>query len=353
MAGDEPAQLAALAAAAAIRARYPCAIKVPVHHGLITLPSVGQVTLVPEPASDGLADVRYTPEGARVIAGGLPVFIPADTSADAPGWQGLRPIRGAAGGVTLRLVIDDLDPDRMPSAWDLGGRLSHAEAMRWQQLLSPAWDLLTRQPGTAAEEIRAAIRVLTPLRRPAHGQISASSREVFGCAALSPPADALTLAVTLAHEVQHAKLGALLDLVPLTQPDDGQRYYAPWREDPRPIGGLLQGAYAHLGVSGFWRWQCQAGDGAAATRAHVEFARWRDAATMVTGVLLASGQLTDAGHTFVSGMAATLRAWAGDEVPPAALSRARADNELHRLAWRQRHGDINHGDVRRTRSPDD
>ena len=168
--------------------------------------------------------------------------------------------------VTLRLVIDDLDPDRMPSAWDLGGRLSHAEAMRWQQLLSPAWDLLTRQPGTAAEEIRAAIRVLTPLRRPAHGQISASSREVFGCAALSPPADALTLAVTLAHEVQHAKLGALLDLVPLTQPDDGRRYYAPWREDPRPIGGLLQGAYAHLGVSGFWRWQCRARDGAAATR---------------------------------------------------------------------------------------
>src|SRR5581483_603165 len=60
-------------------------------------------------------------------------------------------------------------------------------------------------------------------------------------------------AVTLAHELQHLKLGALLDIVTLALPDDGRRYYAPWRDDPRPLGGLLQGAYAYFGVSGFWR----------------------------------------------------------------------------------------------------
>jgi hypothetical protein len=31
--------------------------------------------------------------------------------------------------------------------------------------------------------------------------------------------------------------------------------YAPWRSGPRPLNGLLQGAYAFLGVSGFWRQQ--------------------------------------------------------------------------------------------------
>ena len=210
-----------------------------------------------------------------MIAGHQLILIPADTRVDAPGWRGLRPIHAEAGGMTLRLVIDDLDPDRMPSARDLGGRLSHVEALRWQDVLPAAWDLLTSQPGTAAEEIQAAIGVLTPLRQPPHGQISASSREVFGCVALSPPADGLTLAVTLADEAQHAKLGAILDLVTLTRPDDGRRYYAPWRDDPRPIGGLLQGAYAYLGVSGFWRWQRQADQGAAAAHAHVEFARGR------------------------------------------------------------------------------
>jgi uncharacterized protein len=207
----EPAQLAALAAAAAIRARYPCAIEVPVLRGVITLPSVGQVDLSPGPGSgpDGMANVRCTPEGARVIAGRRLVPIPVDTGADAPGWRGLRPLHAAAGGMTLRLVLDDLDPDRMPDAGDLGGRLSQAQARRWRQILPRAWNFLASQPGTAAEEIQAAIWVLTPLRPPPHGQISASSREVFGCIGLSPPADYHALALTLAQEVQYAKLGAL------------------------------------------------------------------------------------------------------------------------------------------------
>jgi uncharacterized protein len=333
-----PAQIAALAAAAAIRSRYPCVIEVPVLRGVITLPSVGQVDLSPGrgPGPDGMANVRYTPEGARVIAGRRLVRIPVDTGADAPGWRGLRPLHAAAGGMTLRLVLDDLDPDRMPDAGNLDGRLSDAQATRWQQILPQAWDLLVTQPGTAAEEIRAAIRVLTPLRPAPHGQISASSREVFGCVGLSPPADHHALALTLAQEVQYAKLGALTDLVTLIRPDNGQRYQAPgladpWRADPsragpcrgdpgraapcrgdpQSAGSLLQEAYACLGVSGFWRWQRQAEDGAAATRAHGEFSRCREAAAQATGVLLASGRLTEAGRTVVSGMAATLHAWAG------------------------------------------
>jgi uncharacterized protein len=135
------------------------------------------------------------------------------------------------------------------------------------------------------------------------------------------------LALTLAQEAQYAKLRALTDLVALTRPDDGQRYKAPWtadpwradpwrdnpwREDPQSAGSLLQGAYACLGVSGFWRWLAQAGDGAAATRAHWEFTRCHEAAAQATSVLLVSGRLTEAGHTVVSGMAATLYAWAGE-----------------------------------------
>jgi len=349
-AGGEPAQLAALAAAAAIRARYPCTIEVPVRRGVITLPSVGQVTLAPGAVPDGMANVRYTAEGARVIAGRRLIRIPADTRADAPGWRGLHAIRATARGLTLRLVIDDLDPDRMPSAGTLGGRLSPAEATRWQRVLPPAWDLLTDQPGTTADEIHAALQVLTPLRRPSHGQVSASSREAFGSVALSPPADALALAVSLAQEVQHAKLGAVLDLVPLIEADDGQRYDAPWCDHPRcadawcedarrdggrcdrarPISGLLERAYGCLGVTGFWRWQRLAEDRAAAARARLEYLRWREAAATATTVLGASGRLTDAGRIFVGGMAATLQAWADEKMPVAALSRARTGHGLPR-----------------------
>ena len=355
--GAEPARLAALAAAAAIRARYPCAIEVPAYRGVVTLPSVGQVMLSPGraaargpaagtsgaggPEAGTMANVRFTAEGTRVIMGRRLVLVPADTRTDGPGWRGLRPLRATERGMTLRLVIDDLDPDRMPSARDVGGRLSLAEASRWQRILPRAWDLLADLPGTAAEEVHAAVRVLTPLRRPAHGQVSSSSREAFGGVGLSPPADPLALAVSLAQEAQHAKLGALLDLVALTRPDDGQRYDAPWCDHPRcadawcedarrdggrcdgtwPADAMLRRAYGCLGVSGFWRWQCEAEDRAAAARARMEFRRWRSAAATATAVLGASGRLTGAGHAFVAGMAATLQAWAEDEVPRTAVPR--------------------------------
>ena len=359
--GAEPARLAALAAAAAIRARYPCAIEVPAYRGVVTLPSVGQVMLsagwaaAGGPAARGsaagaMANVRYTAEGTRVIMGRHLVLVPTDTRTDGPGWRGLRRLCATERGMTLRLVIDDLDPDRMPSARDLGGRLSLAEATRWQRILPRAWDLLADLPGTAAEEIHAVVRALTPLRRPAHGQVSSSSPEAFGGVALSPPADALALAASLAQEAQHAKLGALLDLVALTRPDDGQRYDAPWCDHPRcvdawcedarrdggrcdgtwPAAPLLRRAYGCLGVSGFWRWQCEAEDRVAAARARMEFRRWRDAAATATRVLAASGRLTGPGRTFVAGMAATLQAWAEDEVPRAAVPRARGGPGLPR-----------------------
>ena len=364
--GAEPARLAALAAAAAIRARYPCAIEVPAYRGVVTLPSVGQVMLsagwaaaggsVPRGSAAGgsaagtMANVRYTAGGTRVIMGRGLVLVPTDTRTDGPGWRGLRRLCATERGMTLRLVIDDLDPDRMPSARDLGGRLSPAEAIRWQRILPRAWDLLADLPGTAAEEIHAVVRALTPLRRPAHGQVSSSSPEAFGGVALSPPADALALAASLAQEAQHAKLGALLDLVALTRPDDGQRYDAPWCDHPRcadawceearrdggrcdgtwPAAPLLRRAYGCLGVSGFWRWQCEAEDRVAAARARMEFRRWRDAAATATRVLAASGRLTGPGRTFVAGMAATLQAWAEDEVPRAAVPRARGGPGLPR-----------------------
>ncbi len=359
--GAEPARLAALAAAAAIRARYPCAIEVPAYRGVVTLPSVGQVMLsagwaaaggpaARGPAAGTMANVRYTAEGTRVIMGRHLVLVPTDTRTDGPGWRGLRRLCATERGMTLRLVIDDLDPDRMPSARDLGGRLSLAEATRWQRILPRAWDLLADLPGTAAEEIHAVVRALTPLRRPAHGQVSTSSPEAFGGVALSPPADALALAGALAQEAQHAKLGALLDLVALTRPDDGQRYDAPWCDHPRcadawcedarrdggrcdgtwPAAPLLRRAYGCLGVSGFWRWQCEAEDRVAAARARMEFRRWRDAAATATRVLAASGRLTGPGRTFVAGMAATLQAWAEDEAPRAAVPRARGGPGLPR-----------------------
>jgi HEXXH motif-containing protein len=137
------------------------------------------------------------------------------------------------------------------------------------------------------------------------------------------------------------KLSAVLGLVPLTHADDGSRYYAPWREDPRPASGLLQGTYAHLGVAGFWRRQRAADTVADAVAvADAEFARWRDATALGCGTLLASGQLTSDGARFVATMATTLRRWLDEPVPERARRLAAAENERHRARWEDRHGPV-------------
>jgi uncharacterized protein len=167
-------------------------------------------------------------------------------------------------------------------------------------MLRRAWRLLVRWHWTTAEEVAAAVRVLTPLTPPEQGLRSATSTETFGAIGMSTPPDEHALAVSLAHEAQHAKLGALTDVVALTKPDDGSRYYAPWREDPRPVTGLLHGVYAHLGVAGYWRRQRVHERGDSALRAHTEFARWRDASVLAARTLAASGRLTSEGELFVA-----------------------------------------------------
>jgi len=318
--------LSALAAAAAVRSRIPGSATAPAVNGAAMLPSLGSASAV-------AGHVHVRRDGAAID--GTP--LPADPSSDAAGWQGLRRLSTQAGGKRLDLLIDDLDPYRAPGMDNVGGRLSAGESARWQFVLDAAWDLLVRCHGTVAEEISAIVRVLTPLQPPLGGQVSATSRDTFGAVLLSAPTDACSLAVTMTHEIQHAKLSALLDVVPMTMPDDGRRFYAPWREDPRPVSGLLQGAYAFLGVAGFWLRQSQLADGEPAL---AEFARWLGAVRLVVNTLGSSGRLTGPGEVFVSGMNHRLRRWEAWPVPQAAAKTARQASEEHRERWRQRNGEI-------------
>ena len=69
---------------------------------------------------------------------------------------------------------------------------------------------------------------------------------------MTTPADPARFAVTIVHEFQHSKLGALLDLVPLYAPAGTRRLRVPWRPDPRPVGNALQGVYAFMSVAEMW-----------------------------------------------------------------------------------------------------
>jgi uncharacterized protein len=326
----------ALAAASAIRARFPCTLEVPVRDGAIVLPSLGRAPVPGKPT----ALVRSDATGAEVIASGVRVRLPPDPHDDAPGWEALRLVSAVCGGARVDFVLDDHDPDRMPGGVLLSHRLARADVDRWRSMLTDAWKILISHHGDTGEEIAAAISVLTPLVSPEQGQSSATPQHAFGNIGLSAPPDARFLAVTLAHEVQHTKLTGLLDVVPLALRDDGGRYYAPWRDDPRPVAGLLQGAYAHLGIAAFWRRQRHHESGDAAMKAQSEFARWREATEFVIRTLSVSGKLTSQGELFVSEMARTLQPWLHEPVDDEARRCAQEAAERHRAAWRRRNGEL-------------
>jgi uncharacterized protein len=325
--GAEPGGLRAVAAAAAIRARLPAQIEVAATGGMVVLPSLG-VAVIPD---DHGAVVRSTAGGAEVRSANVRVEVPANPDANAPGWLPLRRIRTGS----LSVALDDLDPFRMPTLADLPPRLSATEVGRWGAALRAAWPLLD---APLAEEVSRAVSVIVPRIAPPGDYVSSTSPESFGAVAMSHPPDPFDCAATLVHEVQHLKLFALLDIVALTLPDDGRRYYAPWREDPRPIGGLLQGAYAFLGVSRFWRAQCQGAGGDARQRAYTEFARWRSGVGQVVGTLLSSGRLTPSGLDFVRGMARTLSSWRDEPVPAAAQANADREAAAHLTRWQLANG---------------
>ncbi|TDC04279.1 HEXXH motif domain-containing protein [Nonomuraea longispora] len=331
--GHSPARLAAVAAAAAVRAGMDFSIEVPVEDGGAMLPSLGRAL-----CGGPTALVRRAGGPVEVISAGETVRIPGDPHDDGPGWEALRTLSTMSGGRPVTLCVDDLDPYRMPGARLAAQRLSGEELDVWRAALRGAWELLVDHHWTVAAEVSAVTRVLTPLTDVPGDQISGSSREAFGCVALSTPPDATTLALTFAHEVQHGKLSALLDVVPLLRPSGDNRYYAPWRDDPRPLGGLFQGAYAYVGVSGFWRRQRLLERGEAALAANAEFYRWREAAEGATREIAASGYLTPRGERFVAGMAATLAAWRDEEVSAPAIEKARRDAAAHREEWRRRNG---------------
>lgn len=322
--GAEPARLSVVAAAAAIRAGLAAEIEVQPAGGGVVLPSLGAVLV-----DASSAVVRSGGDAAEIRWPGGRVAIPEETHRDASSWLGLRRFQAGA----FRTVIDDLDPFRMPAVNDLAPRLGTREAARWERGLTEGWQVLATDHPDIAAEAAAAITVIVPRTRPRHGLVSSSTPETFGAIALSEPPDPYSCAVTLTHEVQHLKLCALLDIVTLVQPDNGRRVYAPWRPDPRPISGLLQGAYAYLGVVRFWQRQRQLASGAVRARADREFARWRAGVAQALDTLQASSQLTPAGRDFVLGMAKTAAAWRDERVPRQAGLIARRQAESHRARW--------------------
>ncbi|MEU8922834.1 FxsB family cyclophane-forming radical SAM/SPASM peptide maturase [Kitasatospora sp. NPDC048545] len=299
-------ELAALAAAAAVRAGRGDTVAVPVRGGWLHLPTLGRLAV-----PDGEAVVTGSPEGISVRAADGSVFTALD--------QPLRRVR-LVGGWTV--ALEDLDPLRDSHDHPVAERLPDGELLAWTGALREAWELLGRDLPRYAEGILAGLTTVTPLRPgPTGRDVSSAARQAFGAVGIARPATAPTLALLLAHEFQHVKLGAVLDLFDLHDRADDRLYLAPWRPDPRPLEGLLQGTYAHLAVTEYWGTRTVAYGGLpgeAADRARAQFALWRRYTAEAVERLVESGALTGLGVRFAEGMGESVAPWLAVPLPAAA-----------------------------------
>ncbi|MEU6030729.1 HEXXH motif domain-containing protein [Streptomyces tauricus] len=373
----EAGHLSALAVAAALRARTEAELLVPLTDGALNLPGLGLVRLpAAEPGptvgrartrageltltgteSDGRADsvrcrpatvpvrVLDAPPPSTAAAEGVSTPVRAPAPAEAH-WIPLRTLTHVTASGSVSIPLDDLDPYRDLDEPIPPARLDADEASAWQELFDDAVGILANPDGGHGPGrldpavIRSVVpwgrtSTMPPVRPGVRG--SASSGDAFGAMNISRPATAPVLAEILVHEFQHSKLAALLHLFPLVEDDREERYYAPWRPDPRHLTGLLHGVYAFTGVSGFWRDRmADAEHEEQAAVAAYHFALRRTQTRLVVRTLQLSGRLTAPGRRIVTGLARTLDGWLREPVDPAARARARTAAMLHRTEWRLR-----------------
>ena len=312
--------VAELAAAALLRAGRAGTVTVPTGSGVLRLPTLGALVVGDAGEVQVVADGD---EGFGVRVSGREHRVGHKTGSD-PAWLARHRFELPGWAVTL----EDTDPWRDAHGYPVEARLSAAAAEEWRSDLAAAWEWIRHELPAYAPGLAAGLRVVTPLRETAAGaDISSAARDAFGAVAIARPRTPETLACLLVHEFQHVKLGAVLDLTDLYDPGCERLFYAPWRPDPRPLEGLLQGTYAHIAVVDHWRaLHRSTGD----VTAEARFARWREQTAEAVRTLAGSGALTELGERFVTAMGETLSTRLADPVSADALTEARRTAADHR-----------------------
>jgi HEXXH motif-containing protein len=338
--GTEPdlAYLACAAAAAAVRAGVPFELDVPLRDDRVLLPGLGSVHVTGQGAM-----IRLRCDGERVTAGQFEAsrdaVVPDDGSSEpVRQWSGTPMIRTVIGGLEWSVLLEttDLYLDRYPLPMAAG--MLPGDIDRWRQRIRSAWEILVQHHRSTAEPIAAGVSVMVPLMsRSDDDLVSATSPAAFGAIATSWPPDPVTLAETLVHEFQHVKLCGLMDMIPLVEPG-GPRVYAPWRQDPRPVGGLLQGLSAHIQIARFWHVQQHvAAEPDDVFHAQTSFARWRSTIGVTVRTLQESGCLTVAGQRFADLIRQEGEVLEAEYLPDVPQQIAEEISLDHWLTWQVRH----------------
>ncbi|WP_433271663.1 aKG-HExxH-type peptide beta-hydroxylase [Actinosynnema sp. CS-041913] len=325
----------AVAAASAVRAGLSFTLRVPVSHGVVSLPTVGRFDV---PVADGVDFVLLSRAGSRTT------LSLAGTALDGE-FRAARRHRSAAAGARLDVVFDDTDPHRaFADTPTPPNPLSDNGFERWCAQLDDAWSVLVSWHRGYAAELSEGLLSIVPLTG-GEKLVGASSAAAFGAVALCEKPSADDLADALVHELQHSKLNAVLELVSLHETEDGRHFYAPWRDDPRPLNGVLHGIYAFASVVEFWHARRRHVPAHRAAAAGFAFVQRSLQVRSAIDDIAATARLNEWGRLFLTSLSRRLAACEAD-LTPADRTGPVADLVAdHRAFWRVKHVEPNAEDV--------
>jgi uncharacterized protein len=183
--------------------------------------------------------------------------------------------------------LEDTDPYRDCYQWPAAPRLTDEEFARWQHAFGLAWREIQEHHPAYAPALAVGLTALMPMMpAPAGADVTAAARQGFGAVATVLPDNPVTLALLLIREFQRVKLGAVLDRYDLFDPVDGR------------LEELLDGAYANLAVTEFWRVRTGLGQHDRAEAAE-RYQYWREHTAAAIETVAGSGTLTPLGRHFV------------------------------------------------------
>lgn len=232
----------------------------PVIQGKLHIPQQGTATMT-DNRTWSMASVSLK-DGALHIHTGIDNIVIEDASVRQNQWEPVKRIVTQPlssdmhpenySNLQLDVLFDDADPYNS----DLNPyKVSDAEHAAWQATIDSAWEILVHAAPNSAYQLSVGLSVIVPSpQRKRFEPYSSSDSVSVGSIRASLPTSPLEAAEILVHEYcGHSALNKLLLASPLTPRDSaGSTLYAPWRDDPRPGGGLLHGIYSFSRVVDFY-----------------------------------------------------------------------------------------------------
>ena len=152
-----------------------------------------------------------------------------------------------AGPVCAALHAAEIDLGENADKLETGTEAREAFAAQ----LEEAWDLVEVASPDAAAIVRSEVQHVVSLRL-TERHLSFSLSNLPGTIFVGAGTSRWPVAEALVHEAAHARLNHAAEAVPLTLGNRDTVCYSPWRDDPRPVEGVVHGAYAFSLVLGFW-----------------------------------------------------------------------------------------------------